>query len=141
MGIGQLWEDLVHEADVVLVRELRELLRVRGRSDERLLDQHVLAARDRGLRERIMRLERRRDHDGIEILERDQARRVLARDNAAVPPPRRVAAIGASVGDCGQTHTIGLVEVAREVRSPVPVADEAHADHGRTNSVAASAMY
>ena len=128
-----------HEPHAAVIRELGERLRVRLRSGQRLLDEHVPAALDRRLREREVGLERRRDHDRVDLVGRDQAPGIAARPDAAVAPRGGVAAIGALVGDRDELQALGVGEIAREVRAPVAVADQADARHPRRNSATASA--
>ena len=56
-----------HEHEPALRGEPHELLRLLERRGERLLDEHVLPRLERGVRERVVRADRRRDHDGVDV--------------------------------------------------------------------------
>src|SRR5206468_11637446 len=101
---------------------------------------HVLPPLDRRLCERMMRLERRGDDNRIDVVAREQARRVAADDRARVARRGDLVALGSGVGDRDETQAGGLGQIAREVRSPVAVPDQTDIDHVK-NSAASSATY
>ena len=96
---------------------------------ERLLDQHVLARLQRRLAQRVMRLRRRRDHDGLDrgVLEhwswsRRRTRVAASEANASGSGSRSHSTPQVEVADFGQ--------VAGQVRPPVAAADDRRPDRG-----------
>ena len=118
-----------HEDPTRARRQRAELLglgRVRG---DRLLDEHVLAARERTLGERIVRARRRRDHDRI--------RPGVGHDRLGI---RRQLDVGEPLADLIEAPRVPVdhprdlarppvVEVAYEVRAPLPGTDHRDPDH------------
>ncbi len=130
-----------HQAHAAPIGERRQCFSVRFRRSERLLDQHVLAALDRRLRQREMCIERRRDDHRIHVRSIDHRERVFSSRDPGMPSLGGIPPIGAAIGDRRQANALGFCKISREVGAPIAVADQADVDHARRNSAAASAMY
>src|SRR5207249_12298409 len=105
-----------------------------------LLEEHVLPPLDRRLGERMMRLERRGDDDGVDVVACEHARCVAADQRARMAGRRQTMPFGSGFSDGGEANAGGLGQIAREVRAPVPVPNQTDIDHVK-NSAAAAAMY
>ena len=116
-----------HEHEVALLGERDELVDLGRGHRGRLLDEHVLAGLERGLRELVVGRDRRRDDDGVELRVGEHllevvgpARlRIARRGTPSCLPVRRIAEPG-ELGEVG--------EVPREVLPPLAQARLADAD-------------
>src|SRR5579884_320579 len=107
-----------HQHEVPRRRELDELGHLGRAHRGRLLDQHVLARLERLLRERVVRRHRRRDHDRVDAVVGEHLGEVVGRARLRVARGEALAQLRVEVAEPGQLGE--LVEVADEVRAPVP---------------------
>src|SRR5947208_10723000 len=99
----------------------------------------MLAAVDRRGGKRSMRGERRRDHYRVDITGPDQASVIGAGLDAGMTALGRLTTLGPRVGNHRQSNAVGFGKIARQIRTPVAVADEADVQHRERNSAAAAA--
>ena len=94
-----------------------ELLHLGGAHRRRLLDEDVLARLERRSRERIVRRDGRRDHDGVDVVVGEHLVEVAGDPCVRVALGELRAPLLARVAEPAQVGEI--VEVAREVAAPV----------------------
>jgi hypothetical protein len=119
-----------HQHELALLGDGDEFLRLGGTHRRRLLDEDVLARLQCLLRQRVMRRDRGREDDTVEVGVRENfgevGRRARVRVAVGEPPAQVVIEI-AEPGELAK-----LVEVPREVRPPVTETDDrdpAHSFH------------
>jgi hypothetical protein len=113
-----------HERQVTLLRERDELLHLLASHRGRLLDEHVLAREQRVLREGVVRRDRRRDHDRVDLRILDELAEVGVHARVRIAASKRLAMLGRVIAQCDEVGDVG--EVTDEVLAPV--AEPGHRD-------------
>ena len=114
-----------------LRRQLDQPRRFVGRAAQRLFHHHMLAGLERGFRQREMGRDRGRDGDHVDAGVGDQLARIGMHDDVGIEAGGARPALLVAVGDRHQLGPFGLVEDAREVGSPIAVADDTVFQHGQ----------
>jgi hypothetical protein len=89
----------------------------------------MLSPLDRGLRERVVRAERRRDDNRLDVVAGEHACSVCVRLSSRIAPRRLLQALGMTVCDRRKLELRRVGQIAREIRPPVAVPDERDLDH------------
>ena len=130
--------DLLHLADAGVVEEgvadhqqpagrvgqIAERFAAGDVQRHRLLDQHVTAVVERARDQRLVRRRRRRDHDRVDVVAREDLVETVAGGDGAVALRTEREAIGTLIADDGQLGARQIAQDARVVRSPVAESDE-----------------
>ena len=106
-----------HEDEPAILGEADQLLHLDGPHCRGLLHEDVLAGLERRARERVMRRDGRRDHDGVDVGGGEQLVEVARHPGVGVPLCELGALLVACVAEPAEVGEI--VEVAREVAAPV----------------------
>ena len=106
-----------HEDEPARLGEPDQLLHLRGPHRRRLLDEDVLAGLERRARERVVRRDGGRDHDGVDVVRGEQLVEVARHLRVGIALRELRAPLLARVAEPAQVGQV--VEVAREVAAPV----------------------
>jgi hypothetical protein len=115
-----------HQHEALPVGQLEQLLALCDRARHRFLDEDVLAARQRALRQLVVRPDGGGDGDRVELRVVEEVADVGGDAQRGIPDLGQMAPIGAHVRAPRDPDPLELDEVADEVRAPVPVADHAN---------------
>src|SRR6266853_96398 len=114
-----------HDLQVLPFSQLDELLGLLRRGCEGLLDEYVFAVRQRGLRQLVMRPDRRDDRDSVDVRRRQHLRKVRRQVDAGIglaSAPQRGRVL---VADGHQFAVVETLKISDDVGSPVAVPDDA----------------
>jgi hypothetical protein len=115
-----------HDAQVFSCRELDQFGRLRRVRRERLLDENVFAVLERRLRQVKVRPDGCDDGDGVDVRRPQHLRHVRREVKRRIGLLRALQRVGVGVADRDQRASVERVQVADDVRTPVPESNDTH---------------
>src|SRR5579863_3714127 len=116
-----------HQNTVPLLRNLHEVLNLVRIGCKRFLDEYVLALLQRPQCQVVVRRHRRCNRDRVDGRIFDQLTKILRRPHRRIAGVQHRQPVGPQIAHTGHFRARSFVEIPNQIRTPIPVADDANA--------------